>query len=338
MNLDVLRQLTPERLEALCRYLLPGGHKEGHRWLAGSIFGEPGRSFDVNLRTGVFGDWAADQKGQGAIDLWMQVQGVDFKTATQQLSTLIGLPIDIAPIRPAGSNIVTESEKKIFFPPNLSKPSDKDLRILSQRRSIGVEALQIVVERGFLWCFDDELNGRCWLFTDQRRRCGLRRRLDNQPFKLRDGSWCKSAACPGSDMRSPIGFQEAASYPYIGIVEGGPNALAVIGHAWASGAEKHIAPVCMPSTTSNFTTSALAYLQSKRGRIFIDDDTPGRAAADRWAAQLASVGITIDGFNFTGLVMSDGRPVTDLNELLQIGYDNWEEFHAQVESVMDFTF
>ena len=125
-------------------------------------------------------------------------------------------------------------------------------------------------------------------------------------------------------MRSPIGFQEAAPYPYIGIVEGGPNALAVIAHAWASGVETRVTPICMPSTTSNFTASALAHLQGKRGRIFIDDDAPGHAAAERWAAQLASADIVVDGFSFTGLVMSDGRPVTDLNELLQIDSDCWE--------------
>ncbi len=78
MNLDALRQLSPERMEALCSYLLPGGRKEGCRWLAGSVFGEPGRSFDVNLNTGVFGDWAADDKNDGAllIFLWRSVASI----------------------------------------------------------------------------------------------------------------------------------------------------------------------------------------------------------------------------------------------------------------------
>jgi hypothetical protein len=336
MNLDALRQFTPERREALCRHLLPGGHKEGCRWLAGSILGEPGRSFDVNLRTGVFGDWAADQKGEGMISLWMQAQGVDFKTATQQLSAWIGLPMDIAPIGPAGPNTVTEGEKKILFPPNLSKPTNRDFQTLSQSRSIGIEALHVAAERGFLLCFDDELNGRCWLYTDQRRRCGLRRRLDNQRFRLRNGSEVKCAACPGSDMRSPIGLLEAKDFPFFGVTEGGPNSLTVLAHAWASGVEKRVAPICMPSTSSNFTESALAHLQDKSGRIFIDNDPPGHAAADRWALQLANVGITVDGFNFGGFFMSNGKPVTDLNDLLQIDCDCWEEHRSRIESVMDF--
>jgi hypothetical protein len=338
IDLGSLRNLTIEDWERLCRHLLPGGKKEGCRWLAGSISGEPGRSLDVNLRTGQWCDWAGDFKGCGALDLWMTTRGVDFKTAVRELSVWLGRPTDISPARPTRfHSTAEENEKKIFFPRDLSRPTNRDLQILFQSRSIGIEALQVAVERGFLLCFDDELNGRSWLYTDQRRRCGLRRRLDNQPFRLRSGSAPKSAACPGSDMRSPIGYQEAAPYPYIGIAEGGPNALAIIAHAWASGLEKHIAPVCMPSTTSNFTASALAHLQGKRGRIFIDDDAPGHAAAERWAAQLASADIVVDGFSFTGLVMSDGRPVTDLNELLKIDYDCWEEHREQVESIMNFS-
>lgn len=86
IDLGSLRNLTTEDWERLCRHLLPGGKKEGCRWLAGSILGEPGKSLDVNLRTGQWGDWAGDQKGHGAIDLWMAVTGVDFKTAVQKLS------------------------------------------------------------------------------------------------------------------------------------------------------------------------------------------------------------------------------------------------------------
>jgi hypothetical protein len=287
------------------------------------------------LVTGQWCDWATGQKGYGAIDLWIAITGVDFKTAVRELSAWRGRPADIPSILSRRDS--SKGEKRIFFPPDLSKPTKNDFQILSESRSIGVEALRIAVERGFLWCFDDALNGRCWLYTDQRRRCGLRRRLDNEPFRLRSGSASKSAACFGSDTRGPIGHQEAAPYPCIGVVEGGPNALAVIAHAWASGLEERIAPVCMPSTASNFTASALAHLQGKRGRIFIDDDAPGHAAAERWATQLQSANVTVDGFSFNGFFMTDGMPVNDLNDLLNVDYDYWEEHRSRIESVMDFS-
>src|SRR5260221_2914036 len=175
MNLEMLRRLSGERFEELCRYLLPGGHKEGHRWLAGSSRGEPGHSFDVNLHTGLFGDWAAgDNMQRGAVDLWMKVRNVDLKIATRELSAWLGCcPESHSSKHPETGNGTREA---VFFPPGLCKPTRKDFQALSRSRSINVEALHIAAERGFVWCFDDELNGRCWLFTDQLRRCALRRR------------------------------------------------------------------------------------------------------------------------------------------------------------------
>lgn len=336
MTLDKLRQLSCEQWEALCHFLLPGGQKEGCRWLAGSINGEPGRSFDVNLRTGVFGDWASDDKKQrGPINLWMAVKSVDFKTAVQQFAAWFGCQVDI-PFLQHQETATNERKKRFFLPRGLSEPTEQDLQILSRNRVIGIDALRIATARGFIYAFGDGLNGRCWLYTDQRRRCALRRRIDNQRFRLTSGSASKSAACMGSDMRRPIGYQEAALYPCVGIAEGGPNSLAILAHAWAIGVEERVAPVCMPSTTANFSEPALAYLQGKRARIFIDNDSPGHEAADRWAAQLRSANVEVDGFSFDGLVMTDSQPVKDLNDLLLIDYDCWEQFRSQVENIMNF--
>ena len=44
----------------------------------------------------------------------------------------------------------------------------------------------------------------------------------------------------------------------------------------------------------------------------------------------------VDGYRFDGLTQSDGKPVKDLNDLLRIDYDCWEQNQAVVESVMSF--
>jgi hypothetical protein len=54
----------------------------------------------------------------------------------------------------------------------------------------------------------------------------------------------------------------------------------------------------------------------KRVRIFGHDDDAGRAAVERWAAQLATVNADVDAFRFAGLVQTDGKPVKDLNDSL----------------------
>lgn len=56
--------------------------KERRHWVAGSAKGEPGQSFDVNLYTGVFGDWAdGGEIRQGGIDLCRVVRQVDSPSA-----------------------------------------------------------------------------------------------------------------------------------------------------------------------------------------------------------------------------------------------------------------
>ena len=98
-------------------------------------------------------------------------------------------------------------------------------------------------------------------------------------FGWESGECVKAAACPGAKMGTPLGCYEALPYPCVGIAEGSPNSLAIIAHAYASGVEELVAPICMPSASANFTPAALGYLQGKRARIFIDDDKAGQEAS-----------------------------------------------------------
>jgi hypothetical protein len=343
---DLIRQHALSRLEELCSYLLPNGRKEGCRWLAGSVAGEPGRSFDVNLRTGVFGDWAAQGKmKQGGINLWMEVRQVDFLTAKRELAEWLSIPteppgsdnhrsIRVKPREPKQVQPI-KSQRQIQLP-ELETPTFKDLRQLSESRSIDVAALRIASDRGFFWCFDDNLNGRCWLITDERRKCAIRRRLDNQPFKLASGATTKAAACSGSDMTTPLGYKEAINYPCVAVVEGGPDALSAFTYARDYGVEERVAVVCMPCTAARFTASSLLFLKNKRVRIFVHNNEPGNKAAEAWSTQLKVAPISVDGFSFDGLVQSDGAPVADLNDLLRIDPDCWGRNQERVDSIMNF--
>ena len=90
---EQIKQLALEHLEELCQYLLPAGKRVGTRWHVGSINGDPGKSFDVNLRTGQFGDWANSEKMRiGGIQLWMEVRHVDFSAAKSQLAHWLSMP------------------------------------------------------------------------------------------------------------------------------------------------------------------------------------------------------------------------------------------------------
>ena len=44
----------------------------------------------------------------------------------------------------------------------------------------------------------------------------------------------------------------------------------------------------------------------------------------------------MDAFSFEGLVRSDGQPVNDLNDLLRVDSDCWEQNRNVIEGIMGF--
>lgn len=74
-DLGELKERLLGRAEEVCAHLLPEGRRDGHEWRCGSIRGEKGKSFGVNLTTGVFADFAGDNKGDNLLELWRQARG-----------------------------------------------------------------------------------------------------------------------------------------------------------------------------------------------------------------------------------------------------------------------
>ncbi|GBQ42352.1 hypothetical protein AA11237_2947 [Acidocella aminolytica 101 = DSM 11237] len=54
-----LAQMLARQAEAVCRYYLPAGRREGRYWLVGDVHNTPGRSLFVRLTGGVTGKGAA---------------------------------------------------------------------------------------------------------------------------------------------------------------------------------------------------------------------------------------------------------------------------------------
>ena len=75
---------------------------------------------------------------------------------------------------------------------DLEPGSDRDLRILSNLRGIGIEGLRLARDRGVLRFFDHRINGRCWTVSDGSGYVRQDRRLDGSPFILADSTEAKS--------------------------------------------------------------------------------------------------------------------------------------------------
>jgi hypothetical protein len=89
-----------------------------------------------------------------------------------------------------------------------------------------------------------------------------------------------------------------------------------------------VAPVAILGASMSIHPVALRYFRGKRVRIFPHYDVErlnGFDAARRWEVQLRGAGATVDCFDRSGLARSDGRPVSDLNDLCSNGYEQWQE-------------
>ena len=250
-------------------------------------------------------------------------------TASDAIHRLREVPVTYTrPTRPTSSKAESEREQ---FHPDLAQPSSQELSSISTRRSINVECLELAVERGLLWTSLLKSQS-AWVITDQTRQLYLARRLDGEPWESAKKSWI----APGGKASWPIGIKEAESYPAIALSEGGPDFLSAFAHAWADGVEPHAAPVCISSASINIPDEAIPYFKGKRVRVFIHDDECGHTAVKRWTRQLCRVVKSVDGFTVDGLIQADGQPVKDLNDLLRVDYDCWEQQRETIDSVMNF--
>jgi putative DNA primase/helicase len=72
---------------------LAGGKREGHEWKCGDLSGAPGGSLSVNLSTGMWGDFAGDEKGGDLVSLYAAIHGMKQLDAARELARQLGLTI-----------------------------------------------------------------------------------------------------------------------------------------------------------------------------------------------------------------------------------------------------
>jgi hypothetical protein len=264
-------------------------------------------------------------------DFYRKAKGVDQKTAFLELKAMLdGGTVAAAPA-PASPKKEENTEQ---FHPNLSKPTDADLTAIYHLRSIWTPALKIAVDRGLLWV--GVLKGeKAFVITDRTRKSYNARRIDGKVWDHLP-SKPKAWLLYGSNGSWPIGLPEAEPFPAIALCEGGPDFLAAFGHACASSVKHLVAPVCMSGASSHIPDDALPLFKGKRVRIFVQDDRAGEEAWERWDRQLYGVAAKVDGFDFIGLTDTEGSSIGDLNQLLDVDYDCWEEHRETIESVMNF--
>ena len=271
-------------------------------------------SFSVSADGLLWNDFA-EGTGGDAVDFFQRASGLSQKDACKKFIELAGGHFTPAP-RAACPRPADAKPKPVF--PDFRRGTAEEIQHLASLRNIGREGIEWASERDLL-CFAMLKNCPAWIVTDSAGVNAQARRMDGQQWEhIQAKAW----TLPGSWASWPIGITEAKNFPAIALCEGSPDLLAAHYLAlWEQSTyypKRNVscAPVAMLGASQRIHADALPLFAGKRVRIFGHDDDAGRGAVERWAAQLASAGASVDAFSFAGLVQTDGKPVKDLNDSL----------------------
>lgn len=91
--------------ESLVPMWLPGGRRNGHEYVCGSLSGGEGGSCSVNLTTGRWADFSSDEAGGDLVSLYAAVHGLSMAKAAVDLAHQFGLE-DVAGVVKGGAGHV----------------------------------------------------------------------------------------------------------------------------------------------------------------------------------------------------------------------------------------
>jgi AAA domain len=128
-----IRDVSLAQADMLLREWFPRGRRIGREFKIGNIQGDPGESLSINVDTGRWADFAADQSGYDLIDLFAVMRhGRDRTAAALELGGLLGIAVNghdhRGPSHQGRSKQADEWKPIVPPPADAPKPADKQLR------------------------------------------------------------------------------------------------------------------------------------------------------------------------------------------------------------------
>lgn len=272
--------------------------------------------------------------GGDAIDFLQAARGVSKSEACREFLRIAGGNCALVPFprkqqqcRPA-----TRSACKVELT-DATPGTEKEWKSLAMLRNLSIEGVALAAQRGLL-LFGEHKGHAAWFVADSTRHNAQARRMDGQMW-IEIGGKKAWTICERGNAGWPVGAKEAAQFPSLAFVEGGPDLLAAFSFIYCEERESNCSAVAMLGAALDIHPEALPYFSRKRIRIFghTDANGAGRDAVERWADQLTRAGAVVDAFNFAGLRKPDCSPVKDLNDALGVHADDFEE-HRELWSMM----
>jgi CHC2-type zinc finger protein len=204
----------------------------------------------------------------------------------------------------------------------LERGTRDDICRLARLRSLSIRGLMLAQNDGVLR-FANLCGHRAWVITDGARFVAQARRVDGGRWEHFDHA-PKAWTLHGGRASWPVNAFRVPDRPKAVLVEGGADLLSAY-HIVCSENRQDITPVAVLGASNSLHRVALPLFSGRRVRIYPHTDEGGITAVQRWHDQLIGVGAEVDCYDFAGLHRADAQPVTDLNDYLLVGYDEWEQ-------------
>ena len=278
---------------------------------------DKGPSFSVTA-DGALWNCFAGCGGGDVVDFFTLASGLPHAQACRAFIALAGgspMPTAPRPPRPKTADVEAEqAEKRKTWPP-FESPFDHEHAMgeLAKLRHVSLDGVKLAAARGLLY-FAGWKDKPAFIVTDAARVNAQARRMDGRQW---EGIAAKAQTLPGSRAAWPVGARESLAMPFVLLCEG-VDILAAHHFIHAHGRTADTAAVAMLGASNTIPADALPLFARKRVRVMAHADEAGRVAAAKWTAQLETVGATVDAADFTGLLMADGTPAKDLNDLTRI--------------------
>lgn len=138
MNAKEISNMLANQAELVCMHLLPRGKKQGKRWFAGSIAGDPGNSLVVDLvgsKAGIWSDFKEPNHRGDLLELWQCVRQISFVETLKEVKQYLGV---------SDSSLLAVRAKTFIRPekPKCKKPDGMLLDYLISKRKIPESAIE----------------------------------------------------------------------------------------------------------------------------------------------------------------------------------------------------
>ena len=273
-------------------------------------------------------DWSAG-KNYDAIEFLAQALSLKNAEGIRRFIEIAnGRPVTVAPVP-----VIRCQAKAKERRPDLSglrKATLWEVAEVSASRNISAGAVELSQDLGTLRV-GDVCGLLSWVILDESGLCAEGRCINRTPYpeikteKIQLGER-KAHTLRGSQKNWPVGILPAVSYrkafDVVALVEGGPDYLAAL-HFGLALKRTGVLPVTLLGRCQGrhgLHPDSLQYLQGMRVRIFPhhDADNGSYENAQILARKLEQLKCEVDFFVFEGLRKTDGSPIKDLNDCVEV--------------------